>query len=155
MLVVAACLFPLVGWVALRAYDVRDNSVLGWLPEQSPVTLAYRNFRRIFGSDEAVLASWEGCTLDEPALERFAAAVEAHRQAAAAAGIDPDRVRLTGDAVIGVAIDTDRERVSPAASAAPGVSWEGRIDCRRRRFCLRTCSNSQIVAQHDPWCVEA
>jgi predicted RND superfamily exporter protein len=187
VLVVAACLFPLVGWGALRAYDVRDNSVLGWLPEQSPVTIAYQAFRRIFGSDEAVLASWEGCALDDPALERFAAAVEAHRvaaaegkgpawfagvstgsqlrdavaassrcdpaeavkrlsgvlvgpdgwttcilvtleaidnagkqaavdwiaeQAAAAAGGDPGKVRLTGDAVIGVAIDTESERTA-------------------------------------------
>ena len=68
VLVAFACLFPLMAWAALRAHDVRDNSVLGWLPERSPVTIAYRKFLRVFGPDEAVLASWEGCVLDAPAL---------------------------------------------------------------------------------------
>lgn len=186
VLVAFACLFPLMAWAALRAHDVRDNSVLGWLPERSPVTIAYRKFLRVFGPDEAVLASWEGCVLDAPALERLAVAVEQHqqaeaaggpawfadvatgtrlrdsvmasgrvdaataterlsgvlvgddgkttcglvtlqpladngrraavdwvrRQAAAAAGISEEEVRLTGDAVIGVAIDTENQRTA-------------------------------------------
>ena len=86
VLVAFACLFPLMAWAALRAHDVRDNSVLGWLPERSPVTIAYRKFLRVFGPDEAVLASWEGCVLDAPALERLAVAVEQHQQAEAAGG---------------------------------------------------------------------
>jgi predicted RND superfamily exporter protein len=187
VLVAFACLVPLAGWAAFRAHDVRDNSVLGWLPERSPVTIAYRKFLRIFGPDEAVLASWDGCELDDPALERLAEAVEAHRaaaasgegpdwfatvttgtrmrdtvamsarvepaeavrrlsgvligsdarttcgivtlhplddngrraavewvgkEAAAAAGIPREKVRLTGDAVIGVAIDSENERTA-------------------------------------------
>lgn len=187
VLVAAACLFPLAGWGAYRAHDVRDNSVLGWLPERSPVTIAYQKFMRIFGPDEAVLASWDGCELDDPALERMAKAVEAHRasaaagkgpswfnsvstgtrmrdtvatsgrvgpaeaaerltgvlvgpdgratcvvvtieqlddnarrdavawvrdQAAAFAGIPKETIRLTGDAVIGVAIDIENERTA-------------------------------------------
>lgn len=193
-----ACLMPLVGWGAYKAHDVRDNSVLGWLPEGSPVTVAYRKFLRIFGPDEAVLASWDGCTLDDPAVERLAEAIEAHREAAAAgkgpswfasvstgtrlrdrvaeagavdadeatkrlsgvlvgpdgkttcvlatlekldddgrraviawmaeeasrvAGIPADEVRLTGDAVIGVAIDTENERTAGTwSNLAVGVA---------------------------------
>jgi len=186
VLVVAACLLPILAWGKWHARGVRDNSVLGWLPERSPVTLAYREFLQAFGPDEAVLAGWDGCTLDEPALERLAEAVERHRAqaatggpawfagvatgtrlrdavaaaarlspaeaaerlagtlvgpdgrttcavvtlerldddarrdavewvrqaAAAAAGIEADIVRLTGDAVIGVAIDTENERTA-------------------------------------------
>ncbi len=187
ILVVCGCLFPLAGWGAFWAHDVRDNSVIGWLPERSPVTIAYRKFLQIFGPDEAVLASWDGCTLDDPSLERLAEAVEAHRaaaaagtgpdwfatvstgprmrdavaasarvepadaakrlsgvlvgpdgqttcaivtlhrlddngrraavewvehEAAAAAGLPKEQVRLTGDAVIGVAIDTENERTA-------------------------------------------
>jgi predicted RND superfamily exporter protein len=186
VLLVTACLLPLVGWGKWYAGGVRDNSVLGWLPERSPVTRAYRDFLRAFGPDEAVLASWEGCALDEPSLERLAEAVEHHRAAAVAggpawfagvatgtrlretvaaaarlspteaaerlagtfvgpdgrttcavvtlerldddarrdavawvrqaaadaAGIEANAVRLTGDAVIGVAIDTENERTA-------------------------------------------
>jgi predicted RND superfamily exporter protein len=65
-----------VVWAAWHAYDRRDNSVLGWLPERSPVTLAYRHFLAVFGPDEAVLVSWDGCRLDDPVLERLAAAVK-------------------------------------------------------------------------------
>jgi predicted RND superfamily exporter protein len=86
VLVVFAGLMLLAAWGARRAHDVRDNSVLGWLPERSPVTIAYRKFLRVFGPDEAVLASWEGCDLDAASLEALAQAVEAHREAAAAGG---------------------------------------------------------------------
>ncbi len=187
VLIAFACLVPLIAWGSLRAHDVRDNSVLGWLPERSPVTIAYRKFLRVFGPDEAVLASWKGCVLDDPAMEKLAEAVEEHRataaagkgpvwfatvstgtrmrdrvaesagiepdeaaerlsgvivgpdgrttcvlvtlqplddngrreavnwiaeQAALAAGISRDEVRLTGDAVIGVAIDTENQRTA-------------------------------------------
>lgn len=79
ILLAFACLLPCVGWGAWHAYDRRDNSVLGWLPEGSPVTRAYREFLRDFGPDETILVSWQGCTLDDPGLERLAVAVEEHR----------------------------------------------------------------------------
>jgi len=202
VLLAAVCLLPLIGWGKWHAGGVRDNSVLGWLPERSPVTIAYQEFLRAFGPDEAVLASWNGCSLDDPALERLAEAVERHRAeaaaggpawfagvatgtrlrdavaaaarlsateaadrltgtlvgpdgrttcavvtlerlddetrreavewvrraAAAAAGVAPDAVLLTGDAVIGVAIDTENERTSStwsnlAVALSVVVSW--------------------------------
>jgi len=94
VLVAFAGLMLLAAWGARRAHDVRDNSVLGWLPERSPVTIAYRKFLRVFGPDEAVLASWEGCDLDAAALEDLARAVEG--QVAARQGID---ILLLGYAV--------------------------------------------------------
>jgi len=116
VLVVAACLLPIVGWGKWHAGGVRDNSVLGWLPERSPVTLAYREFLQAFGSDEAVLASWNGCTLDEPALERLAAAVERHRAAAAAGGPSWFAGIATGTRL--------RETVAAAARLSPTEAAE-------------------------------
>lgn len=88
ILLAGLCLLPFVGWGAWHAYDRRDNGVLGWLPEGSPVTQAYREFLRDFGPDETILVSWPGCTLDHPGLERLAEAVEG-RIAAANAGTMP------------------------------------------------------------------
>jgi predicted RND superfamily exporter protein len=81
-----ACLVPPVVWGAWHAYEHRDNGVLGWLPARAPATRTYREFLRIFGPDETVLVSWDGCTLDDPRLEAFAQAVEAERAAAGGAG---------------------------------------------------------------------
>jgi len=89
VLVIWACLVPVVGWAAWHAYDRRDNGVLGWLPERSPATQAYRHFLKIFGPDETALVSWDGCVIGAEGLERLATAVDAHR-AAAAAGNGPD-----------------------------------------------------------------
>jgi len=181
LLAALAAVLPVVVWGAWHAYDRRDNSVLGWLPERSPVTLAYRHFLDVFGPDETVLVSWDGCRLDDPALARLAEAVEARQasgspwfaavttgtrlrdevaasgeldaraaadrlrgtligpdgqtscamitlhplddvgrgaavdwlvDAAAAAGAPRDAVRLTGDAVVSVAIDRENERTA-------------------------------------------
>ncbi len=198
ILLVCLSLLPFLGWAAWHAYDRRDNSVLGWLPERSPVTQAYREFLRDFGPDETILVSWEGCALDDPRLARLAAAVEsriaatddgaaprwfasvttgtrlrdriaeaagidaatatsrlqgvlvgsdqrttccvitlyplddpARREAfawvqtaaAAAADVIPTSLRLTGDAVIGVAIDMENERTAGTwSNLAMGVA---------------------------------
>lgn len=82
LLAVFAILVPLIACGAWHAYDRRDNSVLGWLPARSPVTVAYRRFLHIFGPDETVLVSWEGCRLDSPALGRLLDAIDGHRAAA-------------------------------------------------------------------------
>lgn len=108
MLAAFACLVPLVAWAAWHAYDRRDNSVLGWLPERSPVTLAYREFLRVFGPDETALVSWEGCVLGDERLERLATAIDA--QQAAAAG-------TPADWFVGVTTGT-RLRAQVAESAA-------------------------------------
>lgn len=181
LLVGFALLVPVVAWGSWHAYDRRDNSVLGWLPEAAPVTRAYRHFLRVFGPDETILVGWEGCRLDDPALERLAEAVATRLEAepawfaavttgtrlrdnvaeasgldaraatdrlrgtligpdgettcamvtlqplddtgrgaavawlvdaAVAAGVPREAVRLTGDAVVSVAIDQENERTA-------------------------------------------
>jgi predicted RND superfamily exporter protein len=49
------------------------NDVRQWLPDGFQETREYDEFLRQFGSEEMAVASWPGCTLDDPRLQRFAA----------------------------------------------------------------------------------
>ncbi len=66
---------PAMGWGVHQAFRTANNNVLQWLPEGFPETEEYNRFRAVFGSDDFAVVSWEGCTLDDPRLERFAQAV--------------------------------------------------------------------------------
>ncbi len=66
---------PGMGWGVHQAFRTANNNVLQWLPEGFPETEEYNRFRAVFGSDDFAVVSWEGCTLDDPRLERFAQAV--------------------------------------------------------------------------------
>jgi predicted RND superfamily exporter protein len=76
LLLAAAACVPLIAWALLHVHESSDNSIDQWLPQDYEATDVYYRFRDHFGSDEVVLVSWEGCTLDDPRLEQFAAAVE-------------------------------------------------------------------------------
>ena len=76
LLLAAAVFLPLIVWGMLHVHEGSDNSIDKWLPKNYEATDVYYRFREQFGSDEVALVSWEGCTLDDPRLERFAAAVE-------------------------------------------------------------------------------
>ncbi|MBN1853820.1 MAG: MMPL family transporter [Pirellulales bacterium] len=76
LLLGALLCLPLVIWGTIQAYQRTDNSIDQWLPKNCPATDGYAHFRRLFGSDETILVSWEGCTLEDPRLEQFALAVE-------------------------------------------------------------------------------
>ncbi len=58
------------------AYARSDNSVDQWLPQNYETTDSYERFQRLFGSDEAILVSWVGCSLDDPRLEQLACQLE-------------------------------------------------------------------------------
>ena len=49
-----------------------------WLPPGNPEVVSHHGFSSKFGSDEILVASWPGCTLDDDRLRRLA---EALRQA--------------------------------------------------------------------------
>ena len=132
ILAVLAALVPLIGFGSWHAYDHRDNSVLGWLPERSPVTLAYREFLRDFGPDETVLVGWEGCTLDDPRLERFATAVDGRREADAAAGAPPVFAAVTTGGRLRAAVAAAAGIDAAAAArrlAGVVVGPDGRASC--------------------------
>lgn len=75
ILLVAAALLPLIGWGAYLADRSNSNDVRDWLPEHYPETAQFQWFRHHFGNEDFILASWPGCTLDDPRLDRFAAAL--------------------------------------------------------------------------------
>lgn len=69
---VAACLAPLVWLGATRAMRTNANDVRTWLPRGLPEAVEYARFGQQFGTEEFVVVSWPGCTLDDPRLERLA-----------------------------------------------------------------------------------
>jgi predicted RND superfamily exporter protein len=71
---ISACLLPLVIYTALQM-RIGAADVHAWLPEGRPVRQRYEEFVRTFGSDQYLVASWEGCRLEDPRLSAFAEAV--------------------------------------------------------------------------------
>lgn len=73
ILLAAAALLPLIAWGAYLADRSNSNDVRDWLPEHYPETAQFQWFRHHFGNEDFIVASWPGCTLDDPRLDRFAA----------------------------------------------------------------------------------
>ncbi|MEX2118382.1 MAG: MMPL family transporter [Pirellulales bacterium] len=68
ILVVAALLFfPIMGG-ALRALRSNRNDVAQWLPSEYHETEVFQWFRSHFAGEQFILASWDGCTLDDQRL---------------------------------------------------------------------------------------
>ncbi|WP_254509386.1 efflux RND transporter permease subunit [Anatilimnocola floriformis] len=72
ILAITGLLTPLIAWKVQVALNSNSNDVRDWLPAQYPETAEYKEFFRRFGSEDFVAASWPGCTLDDPLLDRFA-----------------------------------------------------------------------------------
>lgn len=71
------CMGALVCWPFLLfgakcAFDSNTNNVLDWLPSSFDETQRLAWFVHRFGSDEILVISWPGCTLDDDRLDRLA-----------------------------------------------------------------------------------
>ncbi|NIP87300.1 MAG: MMPL family transporter [Planctomycetales bacterium] len=62
-----------------QAHKTDNNNIRQWLPEDLPAKQIYDRFFRHFGSDEFALVSWEGCTLDDPRVAKYARLLERYR----------------------------------------------------------------------------
>jgi predicted RND superfamily exporter protein len=62
---------PVASYTVRAAIQSNVNDVRDWLPEHYPETAQYRWFRERFGSEDFVVISWPGCTLDDPRLEQL------------------------------------------------------------------------------------
>ncbi len=71
LLLLLIILLPWVGWGAKQAWDSNSNRVEDWLPLAFEETQQLRWFNERFGTDELLMISWQGCTLDDPRLERL------------------------------------------------------------------------------------
>jgi predicted RND superfamily exporter protein len=72
ILMIVAFLMPFMYLGARRSLRSNKNDVKSWLPDAYEETTTYRWYRARFESDMFILASWEGCTLDSPALALLA-----------------------------------------------------------------------------------
>ena len=63
---------PFVVWGGFKAFSVFSNDIRQWLPKGFVEAERYDWFKENFGVDEMIVASWEGCTLDDPRLPRLA-----------------------------------------------------------------------------------
>jgi len=72
VLMVIAFLMPFMLVGTRRALQSNKNDVSSWLPDAYEETTTYRWYRSRFENETFVLVSWDGCTLNDPALELMA-----------------------------------------------------------------------------------
>ncbi|MCG8583751.1 MAG: MMPL family transporter [Pirellulales bacterium] len=80
--IVGLLTLPLLLFGVWQAYLTNANDVKDWLPSSSSAWDDYAWFLERFGSDEILMVSWQGCTLEDERLDRFAEML--------VADIDPD-----------------------------------------------------------------
>ncbi len=80
VILVFVALMGFVGIGSIRALRSNSNDVTEWLPDSFEETAVLKWYHKLFGygSDNIVIASWEGCTLDDPRLDLFAEKLRRH-----------------------------------------------------------------------------
>jgi len=71
------CLLAVAPWMvpaALGVLQVDATTPIEWVPVSFAPRAAYEKFTGEFQSGDVVIASWDGCTLDAPAIDAFLAA---------------------------------------------------------------------------------
>lgn len=76
ILAVTFFLMPLIGYGAVKSMKVYANDVNQWLPEGFQEAERYAWFQKHFGVDEMLVASWDGCKMDDDAVIEFDRALE-------------------------------------------------------------------------------
>ena len=67
-LLILAIAFCTVGLSRLQS---NTEDVVQWLPDNSPARKLYDDFQKKFGSDDFLVVTWPGCTIDDPRLAHF------------------------------------------------------------------------------------
>src|SRR6185295_6787703 len=78
IIILVVFLFPLLSNGARLAMNSNDNQVEDWLPKEYPETHDLRWFKQHFENETFILASWQGCTLDDPRLALLADKLRSH-----------------------------------------------------------------------------
>ncbi len=76
IIMVAVFLMPFLFMGTKRALQTNRNDIRDWLPSDFPETKTHRWFNEHFPHEQFVLASWDGCTLDDDRLEMLARKLE-------------------------------------------------------------------------------
>ena len=72
LLLLVACCFPVIGWGAWQALQFNLSSPVDWVPDRHPAKRNYLQFTERFETGDVVVASWPGCTVDDPRLKDLA-----------------------------------------------------------------------------------
>ncbi len=64
--------------VGFSRIQSNTEDVLQWLPDQSEAREKYDFFTSKFGSDDFLIVTWEGCTVDDPRLKSFTQHIRDH-----------------------------------------------------------------------------
>ncbi|MBU6222325.1 MAG: MMPL family transporter [Planctomycetes bacterium] len=72
-LVTLAAAAPWIARSAIAVLSVDATTPIEWVPATFPPRLAYDRFTAEFESGDVIVASWPGCTLGSPAIDRFLA----------------------------------------------------------------------------------
>jgi predicted RND superfamily exporter protein len=65
---------PLIAWSAFSVLESPSQTPMEWVRPEFPQRRDYDRFKEIFGSGDVVIATWDGCTVDSPAVDRVVAA---------------------------------------------------------------------------------
>ena len=71
ILMVASLLLPIIAFGAVKAMKIAPTDVRKLLPTDFEEAKIYDQFQSRFGVDEMIVASWEACTIDNPAVLEF------------------------------------------------------------------------------------
>ncbi|MBI1348619.1 MMPL family transporter [bacterium] len=71
LLIYAAAAFPFIIQGAVSALQANSNSPIDWVPSDFPPRSTYDQFSQDFGSGDLIVASWEGCEVDNPGLAQL------------------------------------------------------------------------------------
>ncbi len=72
VILAAIALVPVMSWASIGAIRSNHNEPHDWIPDEFPESRHYRWFLEHFPGDDVLVASWDGCTLDDPRLDRLA-----------------------------------------------------------------------------------
>ncbi len=72
-IVLLAAVSPWMVPAAIGVLGVDATTPMEWVPQTFPARAAYETFTSEFESGDVVIASWDGCTLDSPAIDAFLA----------------------------------------------------------------------------------
>jgi predicted RND superfamily exporter protein len=64
-------LIPLVLYGAMQSWTKTENRVEDWIPQSFEETRLLVRFCSVFGYDEILMITWDGCTLDSAELDEF------------------------------------------------------------------------------------
>ena len=68
ILVVLVLLLPVEIYGTINAFKVKSSDLRQWLPQNYEESKIYDHFKKRFGEDEMIVASWADCKIDNPAV---------------------------------------------------------------------------------------